>query len=184
MFNALQQEFELPYSVSKEEYEYIKNHKDENPALTGFVGFACSFGGKWFGGYAHLKNYKEKNYASYSRNSLIRKMQGLEKSVFLCKDYRNVLVYPNSVVYCDPPYEGTTKYSNSGNFNHEEFWNYCRELSNDNFVFISEYSAPQDFVEIWKKNQTVKLDARKKENVFVNVDRLFVHNSIVEKITI
>ena len=28
---------------------------DENPALTGFVGFGCSFGGKWWGGYAKDK---------------------------------------------------------------------------------------------------------------------------------
>ena len=47
-------------NLSKEEYYYIKEHKDENKVLTGFVGFGCSFGGKWFGGYA--RNRVGRNY--------------------------------------------------------------------------------------------------------------------------
>lgn len=47
--------FTPPDSLSEEEYKYIKTHKDENPALTGFAGFGCSFMGCWWGGYA--RNY-------------------------------------------------------------------------------------------------------------------------------
>lgn len=165
--------WEIPDSISKEQYEYIKNNKDENKALTGFTGFACSFGGKWFGGYAHLKNYEDKNYAKYSKNSLLRKMKTLQGSSFLCMDYRDVFIPDRSVVYCDPPYKNTTKYSNSSIFNHEEFWEYIRKISKYSKVFISEYVAPSDFVEIWSKPQTTKLDARVKENIFVSMDKLF-----------
>lgn len=184
MFKAIQNDWEIPEVISKEEYERVKNNKDENKALTGFVGFACSFGGKWFGGYAHLKNYAEKNYASYSRNSLLRKMKGLQDSIFVCLDYRNVEIPVGSVVYCDPPYEGTTKYSNTKDFNHEDFWEYMRKISKNNLVFISEYNAPDDFVCIWEKPQTTKMDARKKENIFVSVDKVFVHKSNIDKIHI
>lgn len=176
MWNSLNNGWEIPDSISKEQYEYVKNHKDEDKALTGFVGFACSFGGKWFGGYAHLKNYADKNYAKYSKNSLIRKMKTLQGSRFLCLDYKDVFIPKGSVVYCDPPYKNTTKYSNSNNFNHDEFWNYMRFISRNSVVFISEYSAPEDFREIWSKPQTTKLDARVKENIFVSVDKLFSMN--------
>ena len=182
MWKAIRDGWEIPDTITKEEYDYVKNNKDENKALAGFVGFACSFGGKWFGGYAHLKNYAEKNYALYSKNSLIRKMKGLQNSNFLCMDYKDVHIPNDSVIYCDPPYEGTTKYSNSKEFNHKEFWEYMRTLSKEHIVFISEYNAPEDFVEVWSKPQVVKMDARKKENIFTNIDKLFVHKIVLERI--
>ena len=51
----------------------------------------------------------------------------------------------NSIIYCDPPYINTSyKYNNS--FCHATFWNWCREKAYDGHdVFISEYTAPEDF---------------------------------------
>ena len=60
LFKALQDGYDLPEVITEEDYHYVKDHKDENPALTGFVGFACSFGGKWFGGYARDKAHLQK----------------------------------------------------------------------------------------------------------------------------
>lgn len=62
MWQALQQGWQPPEIITKDEYYYVKEHKDENPALTGFVGFGCSFGGKWFGGLA--SNKKGDNYCT------------------------------------------------------------------------------------------------------------------------
>lgn len=39
MWQALQQGWQPPEIITKDEYYYVKEHKDENPALTGFVGF-------------------------------------------------------------------------------------------------------------------------------------------------
>ena len=30
-------------------------------------------------------------------------------------------------------------------FDHEAFWQWCREMSKHNMIFISEYNAPKDF---------------------------------------
>jgi hypothetical protein len=51
------------------------------------------------------------------------------------KDYRDVEILPNSVVYCDIPYVGTTGYLKT--FNHKEFydWAATREFA----VYVSEY---------------------------------------------
>ena len=55
MYRALQNGYDLLYYISEEEYKYIREHKNENKALTGFVGFGCSFAGKQFGEYARNK---------------------------------------------------------------------------------------------------------------------------------
>ena len=55
MWRSLQEGWEPPDTITKEEYYAIKKDLPYNPSLAGFVGFGCSFGGKWFGGYASNK---------------------------------------------------------------------------------------------------------------------------------
>lgn len=54
----------------------------------------------------------------------------------------------DSVIYCDPPYKNTSSYKI--NFNHEEFYDWCRKQKN---IFISEYKMPNDFVELLNINK-------------------------------
>ena len=170
---------EFPDVITEEDYKRIKHEVDKDPALSGFVGFGCSFGAKWWGGYARQK--KGLNYALTAKKSLGRKFKTLMNAKILNRDYRSVEVPDNSVVYCDPPYKGTTKYSNSKEFDHAEFWNYIRELSKNNLVFVSELNAPEDFKVAWSKDFTRNLDAK---TVFVSSEKLFVHESNYDKIRI
>ena len=58
----------------------------------------------------------------------------------------------NCIIYCDPPYQGTTKYKGVDDFDHDAFWNWCREQANNGHkVFVSEYNAPDDFKCVWQK---------------------------------
>ena len=100
MWKGLQDGWRPPNIVTKDEYYYIKEHKDENPALTGFVGFGCSFGGKWFGGFA--TNKRGDSYCSQARNTLIKDFEGVKNAIFTCLDYRDVIIPDDVVVYCDP----------------------------------------------------------------------------------
>lgn len=170
MLKGVQSGYGLPESISEEEYQYIKNHKDEDKVLTGFVAFGCSFGGKFFGGYA--RNKTNTNYALQSKKSLLKDMTTLETAEFTCKDYREVVIPKGSVVYCDPPYDNTTPYSSIEKFNSQEFWEYMRKISQDNLVFISEQNAPDDFECIWEKPFTRTLD-RNKDNQFKVTEKLF-----------
>lgn len=171
MLKAAQNGYEFPDAISWEEYQYIKDHKAENPALTGFVGFGCSFGGKFFGGYA--RNKTGTNYAAQSKRSLLKYMENLMRAEFTCLDYRAVELPHGCVVYCDPPYDGTTGYS-VGKFNSAEFWEYMREISKDHLVFISEQTAPSDFVKIWSKPFTRTIDVNK-NNQIKATEKLFIH---------
>lgn len=77
-------------------------------------------------------------------------------------------------MYYDCPYAKTTGYSNSKDFNHEEFWEYMRQLSKTHKVFISEENAPEDFECIWRKEVRRTLDANK-SNQPKKIEKLFVY---------
>jgi len=170
LLEAVQNGYEMPEQITKEQYYDVKANPDRDMALTGFVGFGCSFGAKWWGGYA--ANNAGTNYAKQAKNSLLRKMENLKDAEILCDDYRNIKIPNDSVVYCDPPYAGTTGYSNTGDFSHEDFWNYMREISKNNIVFISEIHAPDDFEVHWEKSIKRVLD-KNKDNNFDSVEKLF-----------
>lgn len=171
MYKALQNGYELPENLSKEEYQDVKANKDKDKALTGFVGFGCSFGGKWFGGYA--QNRAGRNYCLEAKKHTVKLWDGIKNAKFICGDYRDVEIPDGAVVYADPPYFKTTGYSNSKNFNYEEFWEYMREISKTHKVFISEEQAPEDFECIWQKEVRRTLDANK-NNQPKKVEKLFV----------
>ena len=72
------------------------------------------------------------------------------------------LICKNALIYCDPPYAGTTKYR-FGSFDSNSFWQWCRDMSKKgNTVIVSEYNAPDDFNCIWSKE--TKTDIRTKAN--------------------
>lgn len=161
-----------PESVTEEEYRSAKSSMQVTPYV-GFVGFLCSFGAKWFNGYA--RNSKNRDYVRTGRNAIIKQSPNLSGIDFVCSSYRDMKIPRNSIVYCDPPYEGATKYAND--FDHYDFWNWCRELCIEGHrVFISEYNSPDDFVSVWEKSSSANLSSKRKSSSH-RVERLFVHNS-------
>ena len=141
--------------------------------LTGFVGFGCSFGGKWFGGYA--RNKTNTNYALQSKRSLLKDMASLMKAEFMCKDYHGVPLPSGCIIYADPPYNNTTGYGRE-KFSSKEFWEYTRDVSQNHLMFISEQTAPDDFITVWEKPFTRTLDVNK-QNQFKVTEKLFIHKN-------
>ena len=164
MWKELQKGWLPPESLTEEEYKYIKNNKDEKPYLTAFVGFGCSFAGKWFGGYAYSD---KRNYCLNAYNSVLNKLKNLKNVMFYNLDYSEVDIPKGSFVYCDIPYKNTTPYCKKevGEFNHEEFYQWVRENSNKYEIYVSEYkeNVPNDFEIVWEQNS--KKDIRNKNNI-------------------
>ena len=50
----------------------------------------------------------------------------------------------NSLIYCDPPYNNTTKYK-FGDFDSDTFWQWCRDISKKKYCNCCRYNAPNDF---------------------------------------
>lgn len=171
MYKAIQEGWIPPTHCSKEEYDYIKSHKDENNALTGFVGIGCSYSGKWFGGYA--KNNTGRNYCLNAHNSIMNQKEEIQNIIFECKDYRDINHF-DCLIYCDPPYKNTTKYSIVGEFDTDEFWENVRRWSKFNTVIVSEYNAPDDFECI--KEISTRTDIRNKSGKLEpRVEKLFTY---------
>ncbi len=68
----------------------------------------------------------------------------IKDTTFHHADYRDACP-DGALVYCDPPYKGTTGYGAVGEFDSNEFWSVMRQWSRHNKVYISEYQAPFDF---------------------------------------
>lgn len=74
---------------------------------------------------------------------------------------------------CDPPYQGTTGYK-TGAFNHEEFFQWCRDMkAKGNIVFVSEYNAPDDFEVVWQGEIKTNFSSQRKEATHKAVEKLF-----------
>ena len=150
----------IPDLITEDDYKEAQDRKKTE--LDGFTGFAMSFGGKWFGGYrrdkAGTKGCIENmnTQTRRSKNSAV-KQSGMIKGVDLVfASYSDLNIPPKSIIYCDPPYEGTTGYKDK--FSHAEFWQWCRDKSKEGHaVFVSEYSAPDDFECIWQQELSVSV---------------------------
>lgn len=153
LFRALQNGWIPPDEISEEEYNLIKANKEElDPELVGFVGFCCSYSGKWWGGYARGNDEKgnPRNYCLESKKNLLNQLKGINGTIFNNGSYIDLDIPDNSVIYCDPPYANTTKYK--GGFNHDDFWEWAEimvELGHK--VFVSEYTAPPNWECIWQR---------------------------------
>ena len=163
MFKAMANGWIPPQTITREFYDKCRNNLDEEPHVIGYVGFNCSYSGKWFGGYAGevttaigtVRNYQEEAFRHMQKQ--IAKL----KEVWYCSaSYDEIEIPENSIIYCDPPYEGTTKYKDD--FNHEKFWNWVRDISKCHDVFVSEYKAPEDFECVWQSVASSSLSANGK----------------------
>lgn len=156
MWHALSVEGWMPPEyVDAEQYASIRNSRDPS-ALRGYAGFACSYGGKFFGG----REYRHKRTAPYSsdewdgspggggqdteRRSVLKIAHTFSKANIEWQntDYGDIKILPGSIVYCDPPYIGTTGYSN-GDFDHQRFWKTMDKwVAQGAIVLVTEYEGP------------------------------------------
>ena len=169
----------LPSIISEEEYNDVMNNVNNYEKwYVGFVGFLCSFGGKFFGGYARGKNNNGtlRNYANESFRNLNNQSSNLKGIIFKSCSFQDINTnISNYIIYCDPPYKGTTKYK-TGQFPYEEYYDWCREMSKNNIVLCSEYWMPDDFECIWEKETKVNFDSNRSNNDNKNnrTEKLFI----------
>jgi DNA adenine methylase len=158
MFKALQKGWTPPDSISEKEYKELQGKSNihltsiESP-LIGFVGIGCSYAGKWFGGYArgNANNGTPRNYCLESKKNVLKQTEKLQGVHFTSHHYDSMKIPDNSIIYCDPPYNGTTSYKGYS-FDHQRFWKWCEEKVVDGHkVFVSEYNAPEGWRCIWQK---------------------------------
>jgi DNA adenine methylase len=172
MFKALVNDnWKPPKSISEELYIDIRSNKKKYPdELVGYVGFN-SYGGKWFAGYRRDKEGK-RDYWKEHYNNVMKQVPNLKGIIFQCSSFTELELPENSIIYCDPPYEGTTKYRDD--FDYPLFWQWCRDKSEEGHsVYISEYNSPSDFECVWEKQAKSQINDMSQKETKVSIERLF-----------
>lgn len=160
-----------PKEVSEQEYKSVKNNlSDYDDNIIGYVGFAMSYGGKFFGGYRRdtlgARNYSDEAFRSYEKQ-----LSGLVGINFVHASYEDLDIPKKSIIYCDPPYKGTTCYMSK--FDNEKYYAWLRyQKKLGHTVICSEYVMPEDFKIVWAKEITSSLtrDSGSKKGI----EKLFI----------
>jgi DNA adenine methylase len=165
LYRAVREGWDPPGELSEAKYRAARLLPDSDP-LKAFAGFGCSFAGKWFNGYA--RDSAGCNYAALSRRVLLKDRAC---GPFACIDFLAVEPRPiNAVLYCDPPYAGTTGYR-GGKFDSARFCVRVAEWSRFTDVFVSEYRFPLG-VCVFAREQITTV-SRKKSAYAPATERLF-----------
>ena len=119
--------------------------------------------------------------SQWNRGSPLESLERLERLetqnvqiVASADDYCNYVYQDGDVVYCDPPYDNTSKYT--VDFDNDAFWQWCR--TRDFPVYVSEYRAPEDFISVWSKEKRRLFSS---SNLSANaIEHLFLHKKWLE----
>ena len=154
--------------------EYVKNKVKPETMTLADIGAMEFFASYCNGGFprGYAKNTTTRNYYKEAYSNMEKQAPNLKGITFKCQNYWELEDIKGAVIYLDPPYQNTKSYgyANQPKMDYEHFWNWVRDLSKNNYVFISEQSAPEDFEIVWE--QEVKRTTNK-ENNFKAVERLY-----------
>ena len=184
MFLALQNGWNPPEHITEEEYQNVRQNKEKYPDYyVGYVGFNSTFSAKYFGGYA--RSFKSdgitpRDQSNEAYRNLMKRTPKIKDVKFVCSSYdqNKYCNLKNALIYCDPPYQNTTKFE-TGSFDYDKFWDWCRRMSKCNKVFISGYQAPDDFKCVWSKESLANLDCNRgnDRNKKLRVEKLFTYRN-------
>ena len=173
-----------PESCSFEHYKDVRDsynkcdgrYSDEYISL---IGYCASYGGRFFdGGYGRDSKGGRSIYTKRLKN-LKSQSEDLSDINFRIKDYHEYKPddYNNCLFYCDPPYRNTKQYAKQ-NINYDQFYDWCRNMSKNNIVIISEYNMPEDFECVWSKERKVM---QKSDRVEADkaTEKLFIKSRIL-----
>ena len=165
----------LPSDVSEEYYKSLKG-AEPNP-ITSLIRFGASFGGKFEDGFARGKTNKgeSRNYWQETVRNSQKQNPNLQGVKLIHGSYDEYSDFENCLIYCDPPYKGTTSYK-TGAFDHDKFWQWCRDMSKKNVVFVSEYEAPDDFICVWQGEIKTNFASQRNGATHNAVEKLFKYN--------
>lgn len=169
---------ELPVEVPRELYNDVRANKGTDKYedwFIGAVGFLASYNGRYFdGGYAKTtveKNGRIRDYYDECKRNLQKQAPKLKDVSFINCDYKSFSDTKGALIYCDIPYKGTKQFSVGKDFDHDEFWQWVRDMSEHNIVVVSELQAPDDFECVWEQPVIRTQNAKKRE---IATEKMFV----------
>lgn len=172
MFEALIDGWQPEY-VSRAEYDRLRTLSGPD-YLIGWAGIACSYSGKWFGGFAGVVETKggRRDYQAEAIKNARKQVANMEDVTFSSFSYDELEIPDGCLVYCDPPYANTTGYRDD--FDSRAFWRWAKRTARYCDVFVSEYIAPDFATEVLSIPVKSSLSANGKSGQSVSsVEKLF-----------
>lgn len=151
LWKGLQKGFDPPIKCSKKEYYDLKEKKDNS--LKGiFLGFAASIRGIF------RSTYLKRNIESQAIacKEIAKKIKDVHLYIGEYDIFSDLKGY---IIYCDPPYKDSISPYSIGEiyntkFDHDRFVKWCEKMSENNIVFVSEYTKPSpNFQKVWNKGK-------------------------------
>lgn len=161
MWQAAARGWVPPVSISEGAFNELRHSPPS--ALRGFAGFACAYGGKWYGCYARPRGDRPCRedpdyYAALGSRDvaeiglLLSRAARIERASY--ESWASVMS-DRPVVYADPPYRGV--YSYGAAFDSDTFWEVMAAWADAGAsVYVSEYQAPPGWRIIWTRGQRLK----------------------------
>lgn len=157
----------FPDEVTEEYYNSLKGTKPD--PITSWVRIAVSYGGIFESKLAK-DSVGKRDYTKEAIRNAKKQSPKIQDVEFQVADYKN-LSFENSLIYCDPPYKGTSGYK-TGNFDHNEFFSWCvKQKELGNVVFVSEYDAP--FEEVWRGEIKTNFASSRKAATHTAIEKLY-----------
>ena len=118
------------------------------------------------------KKVEARNHWGEAKRNAKKQSPNLQGVELIKGSYEEHSYFKNCLIYCDPPYKGTTSYK-AGVFDHDKFWDWCRRMAQKNCIFVSEYSAPEDFNCVWEGKIKTNFASQRKKSTHEAVEKLF-----------
>lgn len=160
--------------ITSEKFRLLKNN-GKILAEKGFIGHVYSYRGIYFGAYfPHRMSKIEK-----SAKKIVKIGNKIKNVKFSSGSYEKYSKLKNYIIYCDPPYKNTPQRYYSGldsvilNFDYQKFEDWCKKMSKNNIIFISEYTKPKNTKLIWSsrpyrsKPNSLKYNRSKEKLYFI-----------------
>lgn len=161
---------------TKEDYLRYKHSKGIGvaPGLYGYIGYAGSFGGVFYSGWATNKRNEDALQEAY--NSSLRQSPRIQHIKYICCDYRDIDIIEGSLVYCDPPYLGKSRVGSEKVFDYPIFYQWCEDLVRHKActVLVSENTAPIHWVCLWEKQLPQAMRGTRQQKANMRYERLYL----------
>ena len=155
-------------------YDVRNNPENYEKHIVAYIEILFTFGATWgrgFVGNVNDKVCKGRDRIGEGYRNALKTQKEIKGIKFIHSSYQDLEMPPNSLIYCDPPYENTTSYKDK--FNHSDFWQWCREMKKQGHrVFVSEYNAPEDFKCIFELEQKTPISKTSKSKL-KKIEKLF-----------
>lgn len=150
-----------------------KSNEEMDDYLIGAIGWLAGYSGKGLVG-SYANDSGTRHYYTERYNNLKAQAPNLQGIEFICADYQKLEIPDDSLIYCDPPYQGTTGYGYAWEraFDYDIYWNWVRDKSKSCYVVCSEEQFPEDFIVVAKQDKKRTVAQTKRQ---IKIEKLGVY---------